>query len=59
MQAIGAAGDFTDFANKRKIELIRANGTKQIVNGKKARTDPKLDPWILPGDHIHVRRSIF
>ena len=58
-QAIQAAGDFTEFAKKTKVKLIRPNGRIEYVNAKKALQDPKLDRWVYPNDKIHVPRSIF
>lgn len=58
-QAIQAAGDFTDFANKRKVQLIRADGTRITVNWKDAIRNPESDPEVLPGDTITVPRSIW
>ena len=55
-QAIQSAGDFTDFANKKKVLLVRANGTRIKVNCIKALEDPQLDPKVLPGDKITVPR---
>jgi polysaccharide export outer membrane protein len=55
-KAIQAAGDFTDFANKRSIRVTRADGTTLKVNFKKILNNPRLDPPIYPGDTIHVPR---
>jgi polysaccharide export outer membrane protein len=55
-RAIQSVGDFTDFANKTKVQLIRANGTQVTVNCKKAISHPDLDPKVMPGDKIHVPR---
>ncbi|MCU0771833.1 MAG: polysaccharide export protein [Verrucomicrobia bacterium] len=57
-KAIQAAGDFTDFAKKGNVQVIRADGTKLKVNFGKAIDDPSLDPPIYPGDKIHVPRRI-
>ena len=57
-RAIVSCGDFNEFANRRKVELIRANGDRQIVNCIKAREDAKFDPPVCPGDAIHVPRSL-
>lgn len=57
-KAIQSAGDFTDFAGKRKVKLFRVNGKVETIDCKKALEDPKLDPEVLPGDKIHVPRSI-
>jgi polysaccharide export outer membrane protein len=56
-KAIGAAGGLTDFADKRKIVLTRANGTKLKVNYKKAIEDSKFDPQVFPGDSINVPKT--
>jgi protein involved in polysaccharide export with SLBB domain len=57
--AIRSCGDFTDFANKKKVRLTRADGSTSIINCKKAIVDSKLDPEVYPGDKIYVPRSIF
>jgi protein involved in polysaccharide export with SLBB domain len=54
--AIRSAGDFSDFANKRKVKLTRVDGRILTVNCKKALEDPTLDPQVFPGDNIHVPR---
>jgi protein involved in polysaccharide export with SLBB domain len=61
-KAIAAAGGFTDFANKRSIKLIRADGRSQKVNYNKALAhpeQPELDPPVFPDDKIHVPRRLF
>jgi len=57
-KAIQSAGDFTDFANRGKVWLIRANGQRIKVNCNKALENPSLDPSIYPGDQIQVPRRI-
>jgi len=59
MRAIATAGDFTDFANKSKIEVFRSNGEKVQVNGKKALKDASKDVPVYPGDRVHVYRRMF
>jgi polysaccharide export outer membrane protein len=59
MKAIAAAGDFSDYANKSKIEIFRANGEKVEVNGKKALRDPSHDRPVYPGDRVHVHRRFW
>ena len=59
MKAVAAAGDFTDFANKSKIEVFRANGQKIEVNGKKALKDARRDVPVYPGDRVFVHRRFF
>jgi protein involved in polysaccharide export with SLBB domain len=58
-KAIQAAGDFTDYANRKKVLLIRNNGEIIKVNCIKALQDPSLDPPVYPGDQIQVPRRIF
>jgi len=57
-KAIAAAGGFTDFANKRKVKLIRADGRKQIINCNQVLDHPELDPQVYPDDKIHVPRRL-
>ena len=56
LRAIDAAGGFTDFANRRRIELRRENGARVLVNERKARQNPALDLPVLANDHIIVER---
>ena len=59
-KAIQAAGDFTDFANKKKVRLTRAGATKPItVNCVDAQKDSSKDPQVFPGDKIDVPRRLF
>lgn len=58
LRAIQSAGDFTDYANRKKVQIIRANGEREIVNALKARQNPKkFDLPLCPGDAIHVPQS--
>lgn len=57
--AISSAGDFTDFANKRKVRLIRANGKTEIIDVNKAIEDRHYDVPVFPSDTIVVPRSVF
>jgi protein involved in polysaccharide export with SLBB domain len=57
-QAINSAGGFTDFANRRHVRLIRANGKIEIINCNKLLEHPENDPEVNPGDRIVVPRSI-
>ncbi|MST94826.1 MAG: polysaccharide export protein [Pedosphaera sp.] len=59
LKAIQSCADFTDFANQRKVQVIRANGDRQVIDAKKARENPKkFDVPICPGDSIHVPKSL-
>jgi len=59
LKAIQSAGDFTDFAQRKRVRLTHLNGKTEIINCIKAREDPKLDLPVIPGDTIHVPRRIF
>jgi len=55
LRAIQTAGDFTDFAKKTKVQVIRANGHKEKpINYNRAINDTRLDLPIFPGDQIIV-----
>ncbi|HXD00394.1 MAG TPA: polysaccharide biosynthesis/export family protein [Verrucomicrobiae bacterium] len=54
LQAVANAGGFTDYANKRKVRVRRADHRQITVNCVKALTDPDLDIEIFPGDTIYV-----
>jgi polysaccharide export outer membrane protein len=57
-KAIASAGDFTDFANKRKVWLIRA-GQRTKVNVTRVLAGKDADPPVYPGDQITVPRRIW
>ncbi len=59
IKAISAAGDFTDFANKKRVRLTRSDGHTEIVNVLHAIDDPQYDVPIYPGDKIVVKRRLF
>ena len=59
MRAVGQAGGFTDFANRKKIELRRQGGQKFVINYSKALKDSTLDLPVYPNDHIIVNRAWF
>ncbi len=60
LRAIQAAGDFTPYANKRKVQITRSV-SKHIYyeNCVKALADPKLDLPVYPNDMIWVGRRGF
>ncbi len=58
-KAITTAGDFTDFANHKKVWLIRSNGQRIKVNCDKALQDPSQDPLVYPNDQVQVPRRIW
>ena len=57
-KAISAAGDFTEYADRKNIQIIRGNGDKTKVTWKKAVENPiKYDLRVYPGDTVHVPQS--
>lgn len=54
LKAVATAGDFTDFANRRKVVLTRADGTRIIVDCVRAARDSAYDLPVYPGDKIEV-----
>jgi polysaccharide export outer membrane protein len=58
-KAITSAGDFTDFAKRTNVLLIRANGQQVKVNCKKVLNGDEPDPAVYPNDQIVVKKSIF
>ena len=59
-KAIQSAGDFTDFAARRRVVLTRATGERLIIDCRKAAKDPALDLPVYPGDKIEVdQRTIW
>jgi polysaccharide export outer membrane protein len=59
LRAVSTASGFTDFASRRKVEIIRANGERQIVDCIEARDNPReKDLAIFPGDYIFVPQSV-
>lgn len=60
LKAVASAGGFTDFAARKRIELVRSSGEVLEVNADKAKRNPALDVPVIPGDRIYVpRRSPF
>ena len=59
LRAIDTAGGFTDFANRKKIELRRSNGQRHIINYEKARENSKLDLPVYANDQVTVPKRIF
>lgn len=58
VQAIAAAGGFTEFANPTKVEILR--GSERIrVNVKELEQSPQRDRELEAGDVIIVYRSVF
>jgi polysaccharide export outer membrane protein len=58
--AIASSGGFTDFANRRKVQLIRGKDLSTITQDCiKAKKKPELDMIVYPGDKISVPRRLY
>jgi polysaccharide export outer membrane protein len=58
-RAIASAGDFTDYAKKNKIQVIRSNGRTETMDAVKALKHPEKDLRIYPGDTVFVPLSVW
>ena len=58
-KAITSAGDFTDFANRKKVLLTRANGQRFKLNADAILNGEAPDPPVYPGDQIEVARRVW
>lgn len=59
LRAIVTCGDFNEFANRRRVEIVRANGDREVMDCKAARSNPqKYDRPLCPGDAVFVPRSL-
>ncbi len=55
-KAITSAGDFTDFANRKVVWLLRANGQRLKLNCNDILDGTAPDPQVYPGDQIEVSK---
>lgn len=58
LAAINAAGGFNDFADQKKVRLLRGNQVK-VYDVRQVRRDPSLDVRLQPGDRIEVPQTFF
>ena len=58
LTAINAAGGFNDFADQKRVRLLRGSEAK-IYDVRQFRRRPGLDPKLQPGDHVEVPQSFF
>lgn len=58
LSAINAAGDFNEFADQKRVRLLRGDKVS-IVNCKDIRREPSKDIKVLPGDQIQVPEGFF
>ena len=59
LKAIAAAGGFTDFAKKGKVQITRADGKVETVDCDRAQRDSGMDLTVFPDDQIYVPRRLF
>ena len=59
MKAINTASGFTDYANRRKVQLARGKEPLQTFDCEDLMRHPAKDVPIRPGDTITVPRSVF
>jgi polysaccharide export outer membrane protein len=52
--AIGGSGGFSDFAQRKRIQIIRESKSFGIYNINDIEKDPGKDPKLLPGDQVWV-----
>lgn len=58
LAAINAAGGFNDFADQKRVRLLRGSEAK-VYDVRQFRRDPSLDPRLQPGDRVEVPQSFF
>jgi protein involved in polysaccharide export with SLBB domain len=58
LAAINAANGFNDFADQKRVRLLRGNEVK-IFDIRQIRRDPSRDIKLRPGDRIEVPQTFF
>ncbi len=58
LAAINAAGGFNDFADQKRVRLLRGKVAK-IYDVREFRRDPSKDVALQPGDRVEVPQSFF
>lgn len=58
LTAINASGGFNDFADQRKVRVLRGRDVK-VYDVRESRRDPSRDIRLQPGDRIEVPQSFF
>jgi polysaccharide export outer membrane protein len=58
LAAINAAGGFNDFADQKKVRLLRGNEVR-VFDIRQFRRDPSLDVRLQPGDRVEVPQTFF
>ncbi len=58
LTAINAAGGFNDFADQKKVRVLRGSDVK-MYDVRQSRRDPSKDIKLQPGDRVEVPQSFF
>ena len=58
LAAINAAGGFNDFADQKRVRLLRES-TVKLYDVRQFRRDPSQDVRLQPGDRVEVPQSFF
>ncbi len=58
LTAINAAGGFNDFADQRKVRVMRGRDVK-LYDVRESRRDPSKDIRLQPGDRVEIPQSFF
>jgi protein involved in polysaccharide export with SLBB domain len=58
LAAINAAGGFNDFADQKRVRLLRGNQVK-VYDVRQFRRDPSKDIKLQPGDRVEVPQTFF
>ena len=58
LTAVNAAGGFNDFADQKRVRLLRGNEVK-VYDVRQFRRDPSLDVKLQPGDRVEVPQTFF
>jgi polysaccharide export outer membrane protein len=58
LASINAAGGFNDFADQKRVRLLRGNDVK-VYDVRQFRRDPSKDVKLRPGDKVEVAQTFF
>jgi protein involved in polysaccharide export with SLBB domain len=58
LASINAAGGFNDFADQKRVRLLRGNQVK-VYDVRQFRRDPSQDVKLQPGDRVEVPQTFF
>jgi protein involved in polysaccharide export with SLBB domain len=58
LTAINAAGGFNDFADQKRVRLLRGSEVK-LFDVRQFRKNPSKDVGLQPGDRVEVPQTLF